>query len=614
MCGIIAIYGAHLSPCKAASLCETVKHRGPDNLNYLIHDDIFLGHTRLAIVDLQPESNQPLECSEGDYAIVFNGEIYNHLEIRKLLECEGYAFETRSDTEVLLKAYVHWGTDCLSRLNGMFAFAILHRPTKTLFLARDRLGIKPLYYASENGRFVFASEIKSIIASGIVPKVFNSSVITGYLAYRFIPHNETCFNGILPLEPGHYAIIQDSSINISCYWSTSIIQERRMNQSDALEEFTYLLEDSVRLRTSCDVPFGLYLSSGIDSTVILHIMAKLLKSPVNTFTAEFATSVGEGNDASLMASLYSCNHTQVAVTEQDLLLLPRILHHLDQPQGDPIILPSYRLSQEASKSVKMVLTGEGADEILGGYQFMKTVHYLSKYNFAQAPLHHIVKILPDSFLNYLSNHPGHLADKSRKRILEVLAHSKLSRSDKLDSLLMLFDKSDIYRLTHRSLVTRDLPECSYSFQQLQLHLLKDWLPNNILWRQDHMSMANSVEARVPFLDHRIVEFGLRIPTELKISRLTDKILLRKYTKKNVPGYNSTQRKKPFYMPLAKYLESTLFQDYLNEYLSSSALQNGFFDSRAIRKIVADSRNDDFLYGKQLFSVLMFQMWYRSFFV
>jgi len=612
MCGIVGIAGFR-DDLLIERMCKSIEHRGPDNTGYFISDDFSIGHTRLSIIDLNSSANQPMSNDDGSLRLVYNGEIYNYLDLRQELERENIQFKTDSDCEVVLKSYEKWGKDCLLKFNGMFALAIVNATDNSIFIARDRVGIKPLYYYDSGNRILFASEIKSLLKYDRIPMEINSDLLAEYFLFRYTPGSDTFYKGIKKFPPGHMGTIKNAKLKISRYWDIpSHSQITRRSEDYYFEKFSYLLEDSVQKRLMSDVPFGMYLSGGIDSTIILALMNETMNTPVKTYSVDFFPSVGEGKSAEDTATRYATSHHKITVTKDDLELLPRILHHLDEPQGDAIILPSYKLSQQASKDVKMVLTGEGADEILTGYQFFKVTHYLYKFPNLVKLLKLGLAISPEVLINKLSNHPGHMGSKSKIRIQNLLDNNK-SFIEKLESMIMLFDQKDIKRLLCIPQSAKDNSiSMKYSLYEIQKHIYNDWLPNNILWRQDRMTMANSIEGRVPFLDHRLVEFAFQLPEKMKIRRLQDKFLLRKYSKSKIPFYNHKKRKKPFYIPLDYYIKTDVIQDYINTYLSKEKINNqGLFNWNETQRIIADSQKPDFLHAKQLFSLLMFQMWYSK---
>ena len=400
------------------------------------------------------------------------------------------------------------------------------------------------------------------------------------------------------------------------YWNVENFSPKNNNKSFSyyFDEFSYLLEDSVRLRLVSDVPFGMYLSGGIDSTVILSIMNEYCGSDINTYSIDFIPSVGEGAAASKIASEFNTCHHEININEDDLSLLPQIVKFLDEPQGDAIILPSYKLSLEASNDVKMVLTGEGADEILTGYQFFKSVHYIQKYSYFSKLIRSFIKLSPNFLMNWLSNHPGNFQNKSKNRILNILFKDNINFVEKLNGLISLFDEDDVKKLL---LIPKEnenqLFSRPYSIDSMQKQFFGDWLPNNILWRQDRMTMANSIEGRVPFLDHRLVEFAFMLPEKYKINRFIDKYILRQYCNQKIKFYNSKLRKKPFYIPLQYYMTTDTMNDFISTYLTKGKIeQAGILNWDFVEKSIKNKNNSDFLFSKQLFSILMFQMWYESY--
>ena len=609
MCGIVGFSGFK-DDSLISEMCKSLNHRGPDFSSYLSTENISIGHTRLAIIDLNKAANQPMANSDNSLFIVFNGEIYNFKEIKSDLIKNNHFFRTNSDTEVILKAYEEWGEDCVERFNGMFAFAIYDKINDHIFLARDRVGIKPIYYLQIDNKFIFSSEIKSILKYGKYERSINQDAIGSYLQFRYTISNNTLFDGIKKFPAGHYGIVKNSQLNIFKYWQLPNKENYEIkNKEYYSEKFSYLLEDSVNLRMNSDVPFGMYLGGGIDSTVILSIINKLSNNPINTYSIDFNPSSGESLAASKIASEFSSNHNNIIVQDKDLEMLPEIINHFDEPHGGAIALPMYKLSKEASKDVKMVLTGEGADEILAGYQYFKSVHYAHKINPFLFLINRLLWVTPNFVINWLSNHPGKFRKKSKQRLLDLFLNKNLNYIEKLKSLMTLFTKKEVDELLCIHYNDNVEMEKQYSLTNMQKYIFNDWLPNNILLRQDKMTMASSIEGRVPFLDHRLVEFSFNMPDHYKINMFSDKQILRKYCHSNIPAYNSKTRKKPFYIPLNHYIKTDIFQDFLLTYFNKEDIENGgLFNYRMVKNIIDNSYKTDFLYANQLFSILMFQMW------
>ena len=552
MCGIVGISGFR-DDTLVEKMCQSLAHRGPDAIGTYFSNKVSLGHTRLSIIDLNDISNQPMSNYDNSLHIVYNGELYNFIEIKNELIKKGYSFKTLSDTEVVLYAYEEWGPSCLNKFNGMFSFAINDERKKLVFIARDRAGIKPLYYFQKNNKIIFSSEIKSILNFSEYKESIDEIALRNNFIFRYTSTENTLFKDIKKFPPGHYGIIKDSTLKKYQYWNVDNFSPKNNNKSFSyyFDEFSYLLEDSVRLRLVSDVPFGMYLSGGIDSTVILSIMNNYCGENVNTYSIDFIPSIGEGAAASKIASKFNTNHHEINISEEDLGLFPQIVKFLDEPQGDAIILPSYKLSLEASKDVKMVLTGEGADEILTGYQFFKSVHYIQKYRYFSHLIRSFIKLSPNFLINWLSNHPGNFQNKSKNRILNILFKDNINFVEKLNGLISLFDEDDVKKLL---LIPKEnenqLFSTPYSIDSMQKQFFGDWLPNNILWRQDRMTMANSIEGRVPFLDHRLVEFAFMLPEKYKINKFIDKYILRQYCNQKIKFYNSKLRKKTFLHSIA----------------------------------------------------------------
>lgn len=624
MCGI-AGYVNITQPNLIERMCAVMAHRGPDDEGIYKHKDVALGHRRLAIIDLSQSGHQPMSNENGTVWITYNGEIYNYLELREQLQRKGHIFRSKSDTEVIIHAYEEWGVECLQRFNGMFAFVIYDRKKCELFIARDRIGIKPLYYWQNGTKLIVASEIKAILEADVVQRNPNLHAISEYLALRYVPGPESLIEGIYKLPAGYYAIFRNGGqFDLTCYWKPEIHTGPYRDDEYYFETFADLLEKAVQRRLMSDVPFGAYLSGGLDSSVIVALMSQMLDQPVKTFSVGFDSPKDELSNAKFVATHLNCDHQEVIVRPEDFRLLPKIVWHLDEPQGDAIVLPTFILSTLAEQSVKMVLTGEGADEMLAGYQFHKIIHWSNFYMGAIPKIFHtnivcpLLRAIPASIMNLAFIHPGDLGEKGKKKIFNyTMGLYESTLEDKYHSLISLFEPEDIQTLqVEHGDAKNDYSAGSYPQKPTSLgeilHLqFSNWLPQNILWRQDKMTMANSIEGRVPFLDHTLVEFAMALPPRLKIRGLTGKYLLRHYGKRFLPDTIAHRKKKPFYIPLEKFVHQKGFTELLNRTLSEEQInKRGIFNYDYVKQIIARVEDNDFLYAKQIFSLMMLELWFQ----
>jgi asparagine synthase (glutamine-hydrolysing) len=581
ICGYVGIDDAEL----IESMTEAIHHRGPDDVGYFRSEDMALGHRRLSIIDVAG-GHQPMANPDGSLVIVFNGEIYNHQELREGLEARGERFETRSDTEVLLRLYQLEGCAALEKLNGMFAFAVYDQGRRELFLARDRIGIKPLCYVQLPGKLLFASETKSLLQYADWSRDLNPHAINDYLALRYVPGDVGMFRGLQRLPPGHFLRYRDGRLETQRYWSPPIVDTpEHRSEADLLDELEERMERSVQRRLISDVSFGAYLSGGLDSSVIVALMAKLVAAPVRTFSVGFGYEHDELSQAAETARMLGCDHHEVHCRAKDVELLPDVVYHSDEPLGDAIAIPMYQLAREAKKKVTVILTGEGGDEIFAGYLFHKVMwagHLYRKMlpgplrDWGVAPL---LSLTPARLLNLAFRYPAYLGARGKQKALDYL---EVLNSGDLESgyrhLISLFDARDthlLYTPEFQERLRREAPPwvCPVEthglmFDQMLRTQFHHWLPDNMLQRQDKMSMAHAVEGRVPYLDHELVEFAFRLPRRMRLRGLTGKYLLRQLGQRLLPRETAQRRKMPFYVPIEKYFQEAGFVEMMTSSASS----------------------------------------------
>jgi asparagine synthase (glutamine-hydrolysing) len=611
-------------------MTTSLHHRGPDSYGYLRHGDMALGHARLSIIDVAG-GQQPIENEDRSLAVIQNGEFYNFRELREELQGRGHRFRTKSDAEVILHLYEEMGPECVKRLIGMFAVVILDKRKNELFLARDRVGIKPLYYVELPGKFLFASEFKAILRCNEVPTTLDYSAVHDYLALRYVPGPGGMFRELRKFPAGHYGTVRDGKLTLKRYWEPELYAGP-FPKSDAeyVEGFAERFETSIRRRLISEVPLGAYLSGGLDSSTIVAAMSKLVAEPIRTFTVGFDYEQDELAQAAETARALGCRHTEVACRPSDIELLPRITWHLDEPLGDPIVIPMFQLSQEAKKTVTVVLSGEGADETLGGYVFHKALlrgNQLASVVPAalrQRVLPALMSLVPAGAYNLAFDYPAALGRRGKQKVLDFVpltGPSALPRAYR--HLISLFDDRDTAALysPHFAQLVRanaaaprsDHPaDARAPFLNKALHLqFEHWLADDILTKQDKMSMAHGIEARVPFLDHELIEYVMRVPPRLKVHRGVTKVLLRKYAARLLPAAVTARRKMPFYVPLERHFREQSFQQMLADTLSDEAVRNrGLFRLEAIQKLRRSLHAGEFVYLKQAFSLMMLELWFR----
>ena len=599
MCGIAGFvhFDAHkpVDTDLLRRITRVLQHRGPDGEGYWVSGNVGLGHRRLAIIDLQT-GDQPMSSADGAVTIVFNGEIYNYLELREELASRGHRFRTSSDTEIILAAYREWGTTCVEHFNGMWAFALWDEHEKKLFCSRDRAGEKPFYYAVAGATFVFGSEIKALFAYGL-PKSLDLEVLDAYLCFTYVPGAQTFFKGIRKLRPGHSLVVRAGTVQESAYWELKIApsQEARTDESRILEEFESLFESSVALRMRSDVPFGAFLSGGLDSSSVVAVMSGISSSPVQTCTIGFDNpAFDERHLARLVANKFHTKHSELLVNPIDAdQLLPKLALHYDEPFGDSSALPSYLVSQIASKRVKMVLTGDGGDEVLCGY----TIHVGEKIAtlIDRLPSRVGKRMLPACAT--AARRVARGGSKRKLLRLERVVHSSaMDFEDRLESKQSGFSRSERYKLI-QSRAAR--PARDYileairpvrdrdNFTKLNYWLTKVALPDDMLCKLDRASMAHALETRTPFLDHRIIELMANVSMALKLKYFQRKTVLRKTVARRLPPELLSASKRGFAVPLCEWVQRGSVDGL--EARAFRAADSGLLSKQALRGILTEHK-------------------------
>lgn len=624
MCGIIGI-GGFRDDNLVQRMNQSIIHRGPDDKGYFYSINHSLGMRRLSIIDLQT-GHQPMFACEKKVAIVFNGEIYNYKEIRALLEDKGHVFRSQSDTETILLGYIEWGLNILDKLNGMFSIAISdNREKPVLYLIRDRLGVKPLYYHFEQGRLTFGSEIKAVLKNERINRQINPWALHHYFKLRYVPGNDTLIKGLCKLPAGCWLRFLDNDINITNYWSPTFPEKKRkINYYEASEGLKEKLEKAIKRRLVSDVPVGAYLSGGLDSSVIAALMAKFHSGPINTFTIGFNSANDETHQALETARYLGTDHHEIYCNDKDFEDLEKIVWHLDEPIGDAIVLPMYLLAKEARKHVKVILAGEGADEIFGGYLFHKTLNAVSRYK-GYIPRHlrmlirSVFRKVPHGLINCAFQYPANLGESGKKKLTEFLVEiENKTSSEQYRSLISLYSDTELSTLYHPQFKT-DLKNNNNYFAEnivggasnldfILGYQYRDWLPDDILMKLDKMTMAHSLEGRVPFLDHELVNYVNGLPDHYKIRGWKDKFILRQYAKDILPSQNARRPKIPFYIPMDEYFKKPTFSKLLDQFREENYL-DGILQPELLSKF--DGSTNNLIESKQLFSMMILNLWIKN---
>ena len=621
MCGITGIFNYKDPEKKVSSIlirkmCDIITHRGPDSNGIYVDGAIGMGMRRLSIIDIQG-GNQPISNEDGLLKLVFNGEIYNYKEIRKeLIKC-GHRFSSESDSEVIVHGYEEWGLKLLNRLRGMFAFSIWDDVLKTLTIARDHTGIKPLYYWDNGKIMVWGSEIKSILMHPEYKTEMNYSVLSDLLKFRYVPSPATLFNGILKLPPGYLMQVNlNKSPGIFQYWDIPINHEKNveLNTLNFSNNLYRKIEESVKMHMVSDVPIGAFLSGGLDSSTIVALMTKFTSHPVKTFSVGF--SVGEPYDelkyARIVSKYFQTDHHELILEPQSFELLNDIIWHFDEPVADPAAIPTYLLSKLAAKHVKVVLTGEGADELFAGYSKYKWNNLMSKFykspDFIKQIFSKVIMLLPV----YSSRKRHKLIDwinsSDDQRIIKLM--SDLGEND-INDLLSNDIKAEIVKKgLHQSIdLTGDFPDLLHKMLYVDY---KYWLTDDLLMKVDKMTMANSIESRVPFLDPELIEFSTKIPSNLKLNGSTEKYILREAVKKLLPQEILNRKKHVFAVPFDQWFKDDLKGYFFDIILSQSLKERDIFDYKNLEQTVHSYIKGDNSKGNQLFTILNIELWHRLF--
>jgi asparagine synthase (glutamine-hydrolysing) len=603
-------------------MIDAQAHRGPDDWGVWSDEYCALGHRRLSIIDLSEAGRQPMSNARGDIQITFNGEIYNFQELRRELDGHGHRFRTRTDTEAIIYAYEQWGVDCLAKLRGMFAFGVWDRRRRRLFLARDRAGKKPLFYAQFGDRFLFASELQGLLADIDVPREVDPAAIDGYLSHGYVPAPHTAFKGVYKLPPAHYLTLELKRTGIEKrterYWSLDYEPKLRIGEDEACEILREKMAEAVRLRMISDVPLGAFLSGGIDSSVVVGLMAKLSGAKVKTFSIGFDESAyNETSHARRIAERWGTDHHEFIVKADALSVLPELVRHYGEPYADSSAIPTFYVAQMTRRHVTVALSGDGGDESFAGYE-----RYLANYMAERMRSIPGAAVAARSLSHVLSRWPGSSDLKSRaQRARRFLAAAWRPMPERYPYWLKMFQdkaKSRLYSPEFSGLLNggrAEPPPSHPPTHPIDAAMASDvasYLPYDLLVKVDIASMANSLEARSPFLDHEVMEFAARLPVEIKFRGGKLKSLLKRAFADLLPPENVNRRKMGFGVPIGQWLRGPL-RDLLHDTtLSSDALSRGYFREQEVRRLVDEHLERRADHSPQLWSLLMLELWHREF--
>ena len=599
-------------------MCKIITHRGPDEQGTIIRDAAALGMRRLSIIDLKSGQQPIFDCS-GNLAIVFNGEIYNYQTLKKDLESRGHKFKTNSDTETIVHAYEEFGADCVAHLRGMFAFAIYDFAQETLFIARDRVGKKPLFYSlTDAGNFVFGSELKVLLEHGEISKEIDLSALDSYLTFGYVPEDFCIFKGVHKLAPGHFLLFKNGEITTRQYWNFDYAGASEIKtEAEYIEVLREKIKEAVKIRLISEVPLGAFLSGGVDSSAIVGMMSQISDAPVKTFSIGFnEDTFNELKFARVAANHFGTEHHEFIVTPDLVEVVDDLVWHFDEPFADSSALPTFMVSKMARSFVTVVLSGDGGDELFAGY-----TRYVKDKK--RGGLEKLPRVLRQNLLKPLSQMLPHGAKGKNflyntsldavDRYIDSVSHfGKLKKNELYSTLLKKnlngdFGKAErIYRRIAESIGSENPTD------KLLYLDSKTYLPSDILTKVDRMTMATSLEARVPLLDHELIEFVQKIPAEFKLKGLETKYIFKKAMEGIVPHEILYREKQGFGVPINEWINSQL-KDRIHGILSEKrTLERGYFEPKYIQILLDEHSRNRRDHSYSLWILWMLELWHRQF--
>ena len=642
ICGKISFDGVPIEKDLLRKMCRSFSYRGPDDHGIYIREStanngqqVFssLGHQRLSIIDLSPAGRQPMSNENGTIWITYNGEVYNFKDLRATLIKKGHKFKSDTDTEVILHLYEEEGLHAVHHLNGMFAFAIWDENVSRLWVCRDRIGIKPLVYYWDGKHFAFASEIKALLVDSAIPKKLDVEALYLYLAHNYVPAPYTIFKGIKKLDPGHFMILEQEKLEVKKYWDVrknvvessprEFIEQEEIVKKNLFE----CLSEAVSKRLIADVPLGAFLSGGIDSSIIVALMARYSKRPVKTFSIGFrdAKMFDETHFAREVAGVYKTEHHEFKLTGQDMLdVLPNVLSTFDEPFADSSAIPTYIVSRETRKYVTVALSGDGGDELFAGYRSYLGEYWYHKYMLLPAIVRHgllerLVQGFPDSRdtrpLEYIRRLKKFIKGTKGSFAQRVLALKEVFPLDIRQNILLpyKFNQNHSPQDPALSRVHRLLDfDGNDRINSILYSDLKDSLPGDMLTKVDWMSMKNSLEVRVPFLDHRVVELAFTLPGALKLYKGRSKYILKETFKHLLPPSLYRRSKAGFEIPISRWLKTDL-KFFMQKYLSEDRIrEQGIFEYDIINDLIISHLENRTDTSWMLWNLIVFQYWHENY--
>ncbi len=623
MCGITGIFNFQrknsIDKALLKRMTDILIHRGPDSSDYYWDSYCGLGHRRLSIIDLSSKAKQPMCNEDKSIWIVFNGEIYNFLELKKELEIKHHKFKSDSDTEVIIHGYEEYGDKIVEKLRGMFAFAVWDSDKKQLFLARDRVGKKPLFYYADEERFVFASELKAIIQDPTILREINLESVSHYLSYGYVPAPLSIFKDIFKLLPGHYLVVNNQGeVKITKYWDL-VFNPSNYSEEYCTERILQELEEATRIRMISDVPLGAFLSGGVDSSAVVALMAKNSSEPIKTFSIGFEeSSFDETKYARIVAEKFGTDHKEFIVKPDAIKILPKLVWYYNEPFADSSALPSYYVANITKKYVTVALNGDGGDESFAGYDRYAVNRAMNYYQWipklARYPFEQILLQLPEPAMQ------KNWVDKM-KRFINI---ASCSPEDQYIRLMMTFQneaKSELCtdKLNHLNVNSMNILRKEFirstqlDFQNRLLYVdVKRYLPDDLLVKMDIAAMANSLEARSPFLDHKLMEFAATIPPKFKLNGFEKKYILKKALLPILPKEILYRKKQGFGVPIGDWFRNDLYSYASDILLDQRAISRGYFRADKIKNLLSSHLSKKKNHAGRIWNLLWLELWHRTY--
>ncbi|MBF0327719.1 MAG: asparagine synthase (glutamine-hydrolyzing) [Nitrospirae bacterium] len=622
ICGKINLDGQPVSERLIKSMNSAIVHRGPDDEGGVIKGPVGLGHRRLSIIDLSDSARQPMCNEDGTIWIVFNGEIYNFQELSRDLLSKGHEFRTKSDTEAIIHLYEEYGAECLKYLRGMFAFAIFDEKRDELFLARDRVGKKPLYYYHTDKTFIFASEIKAILQDNSIQRTPDLEGINHYLTYLYVPSPWSAFKGIKKLPPAHYMILKDGKIKTERYWKLSYLPKHQISFESLKKEIINRLREAVKIRLISDVPLGAFLSGGVDSSAIVALMSQLMREPVKTFSIGFKEEAyNELRYARMVAERFKTDHTEFMVEPKAVDLLPKLVWHYNEPYADVSAIPTYYVSKLAREHVTVILNGDGGDENFAGYgRYVANEYSALMHRFLPAALVNMTLPLLNNIPH--GHHPRGFIWRLKRFLKEYVKPSEVRNGHWISQFTTemkseLCTDDFIESVFHAD--SLDLLLDKYKEAEAETFLDKTlyadvamYLPEDLLVKVDIASMANSLECRSPFLDQEFMEFAAMIPSEYKLKGRSTKHILKESLRGILPDEVMFREKMGFGVPLDYWFRNELKDMAYDTLLGRQCVERGYFHKEYIQRILDEHVSGKWNWQNHIWSLLMLELWHQTF--